>query len=1374
MQVDWFGRAKCDVEFIGVENNGEINAEVGHAAGLGGQIQNKDDEISKLYIENCNNNGNVSQNGDNPYYSCAGLIANVENDTQIYNSSNYGTIATNGNSVAGIVGTSASDKITIDQCANEGDLQINTEEGRKETCSNAGGILAKNILYKDINQDLHNIENENAQTIITSCTNIGNIKGNNHTGGIVGYTTVKKVKITESKTENCNISTYDGDLGGIVGNLVVEDTTVDNCVVNNSILESDKGVTYSSSYGNTGSIIGNSDISAWKSIDSLNITINNCKADNVEIYSRKDTGGIIGKIGENNHTERIDKNAKILNCSFINGLVDVQDVSYGTYGQSGGIIGCVMGLDNIIISNCNVEGSNISVAPFTERNTSDENVAGICAQISSTNNIVITQCTLKTTDIISDSFADGDANTAGIIAYTEAPSVKIEQGIVENVNMTVRSGNAGGIIGNAMCNSSSNNSDSKLSINYCNVNELNVQSNALPGWGGSNNPNVSGTASVTAGILAISQVYNNAIQNCTVINSSMSGKGENTSGAIGTLFGTSNIDNIQLDNVEVISETTTVDASSNSITAGILCTATNGNGTTLNDGIVKNSKIQGKGMAISGIVGTVQGQTINITNCELNNTEIEDLYLGSQDRIDYTSRAGILATSYSRGISVENCRVINKSHIKSKGMTTAGIIGFAGDLNNIKDCSIEDSIVESGSEFNTGGNGTVAGIVGDVDNIDNPIIDGCSVKNVNISSSSDNIGGIIGTKSGKLSINNSKVENVTMTHTNEVKPKASDNARSIGALVGVDSYGNTTIDSTVLKNCTIDISSGAGYLHAGGIIGFNNHDIVINEENEINGLTINNNTTGGTGGIIGIQTNGSLSIENLKDYNDINITGGQGNCGGIVGLVLDVSVNGLTGNNITVNGTYNSGGLIGIATTGNEVNVSDVQLSNIKVTGTDQVGGLIGIVVNPRLNNVTLTDITVTNNGTGNANTGGLIGISTKEGHISDSTVVSSAEFSKIVINKSSTGTNKITGAPTHTGILLGFGKAITDDVNISDVTIDGTKSQTVGTIGMADTGSDVKNITLNNVNTIAGSSGGNIAGNSKEGITGCTINNSTLIAKGSSEAGGIVGIIGDSGKTISNCNITDSTITGTNGKLGGIVGFTKSIISNCIVTNCEVTSTGTSVQGVGGIAGYNANYGSGTANIINCEVNNSTITAVGGYVGGISGFSDNVISDCTIADSNISSTGSSSVGVGGIVGHGANIIGVDTYIKNCNVLDSNITGNNMVGGISGGAVAKIERCYVGGKTGETFTEGEYAVKIKGNTNVGGIIGDAGIITADNYIMITMLGTNIANSIIEGITNVDYLIGLHNRFSESYTTGTQVETITSSKYTDCELNILTE
>ena len=88
----------------------------------------------------------------------------------------------------------------------------------------------------------------------------------------------------------------------------------------------------------------------------------------------------------------------------------------------------------------------------------------------------------------------------------------------------------------------------------------------------------------------------------------------------------------------------------------------------------------------------------------------------------------------------------------------------------------------------------------------------------------------------------------------------------------------------------------------------------------------------------------------------------------------------------------------------------------------------------------------------------------------------------------------------------------------------------------------------------------------------------------------------------------------------------------------------------------------------------------------------------------------------------------------------------------------------------KTFEEGKYAVTITGNDSVGGIIGDPGVISSAGQSMITMIGTNISNSLIKGTTNADYLVGIHGRFSTTYS-GTQVETITSSNYTDCKTEI---
>ena len=441
---------------------------------------------------------------------------------------------------------------------------------------------------------------------------------------------------------------------------------------------------------------------------------------------------------------------------------------------------------------------------------------------------------------------------------------------------------------------------------------------------------------------------------------------------------------------------------------------------------------------------------------------------------------------------------------------------------------------------------------------------------------------------------------------------------------------------------------------------------------------------------------------NVKKFNNISITT-NGEAGGIAGYsYASPSIDKITGNNVSVSAKRGAGGLIAITDTKEEIPISNITLSNLKVLGNYGTGGLMGVAVNPKLNDITLTNISVSEESYGSV--GGLVGIATKTGNLmSDQTVTSIAKFTDVTINKTSNGTNKIVGGTQHTGILLGFGKIITDNININDITIDGTKSQTVGTIGQADSASDVKNITVNNVNVIAKERGGIIAGISQANITGCTVNKSTITGTASGDFGGIVGNMPVGTTILSNCNVNESKLIATTGHLGGIIGSASNTISGCTLLNTNITGEGVN-------------------------------------------------------------------GVGGIVGHGSNFTGTDTYVKKCNVIDSNISGNSQVGGISGGATVKIENCFVGGKENETFEEGKYAVTITGNDSVGGIIGDPGVISSAGQSMITMIGTNISNSLIKGTTNADYLVGIHGRFSTTYS-GTQVETITSSNYTDCKTEI---
>lgn len=711
---------------------------------------------------------------------------------------------------------------------------------------------------------------------------------------------------------------------------------------------------------------------------------------------------------------------------------------------------------------------------------------------------------------------------------------------------------------------------------------------------------------------------------------------------------------------------------------------------------VKDLDMEGQGSELGGLMTsgvngsyTIEESNVNNVNINFNTTKMESYSSGT------TAVGGIVAGACFNQYKIKNCNVTDLT-ITSNATSTGGIMGsIAGEGCEISGCKVENTNINTGNESHTGMYGSAAGIVADAGDLQN--ISNCTVKNVEIETSSDNMAGIIGTTFGAtITFDNCNVEDLTCTDNNTV----SASTRLIGGLVG--KAGKINVTNSNLSKINLNVLNGKKSTVQIGGIAANATDSTSIDNVNLEGITINNNTGGTSGGMIAVQLGSILNVSNVKKFNNISITT-NGEAGGIAGYsYASPSIDKITGNNVFVSAKRGAGGLIAITDTKEEMPISNITLSNLKVLGSYGTGGLVGVAVNPKLNNITLTNISVSEDSYGS--TGGLVGIATKTSNLmSDQTVTSIAKFTGITINKTSNGTNKIVGGTQHTGILLGFGKIITDNININDITIDGTKSQTVGTIGQADSASDVKNITVNNVNVIAKERGGIIAGISQANITGCTVNKSTIAGTASGDFGGIVGNMPVGTTILSNCNVNESKLIATTGHLGGIIGSASNTISGCTLLNTNITGEGVN-------------------------------------------------------------------GVGGIVGHGSNFTGTDTYVKKCNVIDSNISGNSQVGGISGGATVKIENCFVGGKENETFEEGKYAVTITGNDSVGGIIGDPGVISSAGQSMITMIGTNISNSLIKGTTNADYLVGIHGRFSTTYS-GTQVETITSSNYTDCKTEI---
>jgi hypothetical protein len=232
-----------------------------------------------------------------------------------------------------------------------------------------------------------------------------------------------------------------------------------------------------------------------------------------------------------------------------------------------------------------------------------------------------------------------------------------------------------------------------------------------------------------------------------------------------------------------------------------------------------------------------------------------------------------------------------------------------------------------------------------------------------------------------------------------------------------------------------------------------------------------------------------------------------------------------------------------------------------------------------------------------------------------------------------------------------------------------------IGLFGFIDSGSEVKNLGLENYTVEGGYYVGGLSGVSyNSSINNCY---STGNVHGYDySVGGLVGLnnYGD----ISNCCST-GYVSGSYGDIGALVGVNHGYIWDC---NSTGTVSGTS-NDIGGLAG--SNFGS----VSNCY-SNSNVSSNGDNVGGLIGFNDGSISSCY-------STGSvdSSDLVGGLVGKNSGSIG------NC-YSNGNVSGDNEVGGLVGRNGNDVNNCYSVG-----IVSGDYAGGLVGCTTFGGSVNDS-------------------------------------------------------------------
>ncbi|MDC7218397.1 MAG: InlB B-repeat-containing protein [Spirochaetales bacterium] len=225
----------------------------------------------------------------------------------------------------------------------------------------------------------------------------------------------------------------------------------------------------------------------------------------------------------------------------------------------------------------------------------------------------------------------------------------------------------------------------------------------------------------------------------------------------------------------------------------------------------------------------------------------------------------------------------------------------------------------------------------------------------------------------------------------------------------------------------------------------------------------------------------------------------------------------------------------------------------------------------------------------------------------------------------------------------------------------------------------------------------GGIAGFSNDSsFSNCTLNTSTISSTGDSgNVGGIVGSVYD-GTSLSNCSISDSSVTGVI-YVGGLTGYGVASSAETVASQTDCTISDTTITGesyVGGLFGYASNL-----KITGCDLSGLTIThpddadTGDSYFGGLIGMASSVtLETCNLTGTSSSLNSITSPGTysGGLIG-----FGTDCTLETLSVTYTNLSGTEETGGAVG---------YFGqGSSLTSFTGSN--ITVSGTEYTGGAVG---------------------------------------------------------------------
>lgn len=610
---------------------------------------------------------------------------------------------------------------------------------------------------------------------------------------------------------------------------------------------------------------------------------------------------------------------------------------------------------------------------------------------------------------------------------------------------------------------------------------------------------------------------------------------------------------------------------------------------------------------LEGNYKTISGMTINITKDgdyglfgqlnqgELKNLDIKDVNIKVGVEKSTSANIGGAFGKLKTG-AVTNCKTFGEADCKNVSGYTGGIVGTVeSDAQGLVSNCINNINFTNGSS-------EIGGIIGSLSS--NVACQSCINKgNIETSSSAAGIVGYVYTSKTVSIMKCKNTGNISSTNQN------------VGGIMG---YVNCGL--SISENENYGIISGKQNL--GGIIGYlSSQGTAFITSNVNKGKIVGTSLMGGILGYGSANSTGEISLNACTNSGELMTSEGSSfstNIGGIIGDVNYAKLSCNANNNegkITINCSSNYiGGIIGQAsnlTSGNINQCTNKKSATININSANGnvsiVGGCIGgIETSSSLNNhVNEAEITINSTSGKNYNiysVGGVIGELKNSGGITTSTNSGNINIIGDVYSYDIGGI--IGKSDNHSGLLV----ASTNDANIT--VKDYNKVSNIGGIvgnlymnsnsksNLITSLTSKKNIKLTTNTAVTGSNSlissvGGLIGNMQSGDT---ISNSKHI--GNIEANNAVllgGLIGNSSgnSPVQYCyHVGDITCNGNSNDVGGFFGYGGSSIKQCYFHGNIVNDTNNAYFGA--FAGYSSGL-TLDSSYFNCKLNNQDIAKMNG-----------------------------------------------------------------------------------------------------------------------------------------------------------------------------------